>query len=92
MKKPIGNPGEKFGITLVTGLAKDVSLKSNVDNPKAGKAPIQIHTPGLNAARMALGLATKLNIGPSETKVIMNGVKCVKGLTGSPKAIGPILC
>ena len=91
----MGGRNKRFGIgkTFVTGLAKGITndnkcvrFEDNVDNPKARKAPLKIQTPGLNVARMALGLATKLSIGTSENKVIINGAKCMKGLTGSPKA------
>ena len=95
MSVAMGGRNKRFviGKTFVTGLAKGITndnkcvrFEDNVDNPKARKAPLKIQTPGLNVARMALGLATKLSIGTSENKVIMNGVKCMKGLTGSPKA------
>ena len=91
----MGGRNKRFGIgkAFVTGLAKGITndnkcvrFEDNVDNPKARKAPLKIQTPGLNVARMALGLATKLSIGTSENKVIINGAKCMKGLTGSPKA------
>jgi hypothetical protein len=97
MNRPVDNKIKRLGIdeTLATGLAKEInndnkcaSVMKNivVDNPKAKKAPKKIQTTGQNVAKLALGLATKLNIGPSATEVILNGAKCVKSMTGSPKA------